>query len=76
MKIKILQLDDETYAALNHVIDYVLEHEVGDFEENGEPDGHVYAFADLVANAIDAQATERPEDVPVRDFDEYYDEEA
>lgn len=67
---KILQLDDETYDALNAVIDYVLEH---------ESDGlHVYALADLVANAIDAQADEQPGDVPVRDDDfvaEFYDEE-
>lgn len=69
---KILQLDDETYAALNAVIDYVLEHEADDYNENENPN-HVYVFADLVANAIDAQADEQPVDVPVRD-DDYYDE--
>lgn len=72
---KILQLDDETYDALNAVIDYVLEHEREDYEENGEDERHVYAYADLVANAIDAQADEQPEDVPVRDDDFDYDEE-
>lgn len=66
---KILQLDDETYAALNHVIDYVLEHEADDYNENDENPNHVYVFADLVANAIDAQADEQPGDVPVRDDD-------
>lgn len=56
---KTLTLDDDTYDALNSVLDYVLEHKQQDYDENPFST-HVFAHAQAVADALDAQADEQP----------------